>query len=355
MTLRIDELLLNSSRENRSNLVKLKEEQLPVYVYGEGEYSVVVNKFLKDNFVHSISTFTSSGLNLYSKGGNFEFCDKPFNIVIGLADQLKARKLLDNLKSKIENCINVYYFALNPFYNVEENLLLENGERINLVLKNLNDIESKEILLNYLKSAISWSSEYLNPILPQYFPAFFHLSDSEIVVDGGAYIGDTLAEYQDKFGAFKEYHAFEPSFNNYLQLSSSPSLENMYKYNKGLGMSNSILLFNDGVAESSTSSFINSAFNQDNLREVQIVRLDDVIDEVTFIKLDIEGAELDALVGSASLISCCKPKIAVCIYHKFEHLWQIQEFLTSIRSDYRFSIRYHSVHRILTELVLYAY
>ena len=225
-------------------------------------------------------------------------------------------------------------------------MLLENNERINLVLKNLNDIESKEILLNYLKSAITYSSEYLNPILPQYFPTFFELSNYEIVVDGGAYTGDTLIEYQKKFSTFKEYHAFEPSFNNYLQLSTNSNLKNIFKYNKGLGLSNDILLFNDGVAESSTSSFLKTTFNQNNLKEVQIVRLDDLIDEVSFIKLDIEGAELDALIGSASLISRFKPKIAVCIYHKFEYLWQIQEFLFSIRSDYKFSIRYHSIPNI---------
>ena len=240
-----------------------------------------------------------------------------------------------------------------PYCRHKQTTLLPYYENFNI--EKINGINYLDLTQNCNSSYNSCEYEYLNPNLPQYFPQFFPITNHEIVVDGGAYIGDTLIEYKKIFNTFKEYHAFEPSNSNYLQLSINSNFENIYIYNKGLGLSNEMLLFNDGISESSTSSFLKSTFNQNNLKEVQIVRLDDLINEVSFIKLDIEGAELDALVGSASLISRFKPKIAVCIYHKFEHLWQIQEFLHSIRSDYKFSIRYHSIPKILTELVLYAY
>ena len=355
MKLDIQKFLFTYSSEKLDSLKVLKETKLPIFIFGEGEYANIVNKFLESNNIKTVCNFTSNNNNLFSNGNNFTFSDEPFIIVLGIADQSKATNLLNSLKSQLNNRATIYYFALNPFYNLSEEVLIQNFDRINLVLDNLDDIESKEILLNYLRSALSFSNEYLNPNLPQYFPQFFRLTNHEIVVDGGAYIGDTLIEYKKIFNTFKEYHAFEPSNNNYLQLATNSNFENIYIYNKGLGLSNEMLLFNDGITESSTSSFLKSTFNQNNLKEVQIVRLDDLINDVSFIKLDIEGAELDALVGSASLISRYKPKIAVCIYHKFEHLWQIQEFLYSIRSDYKFSIRYHSIPKILTELVLYAY
>jgi FkbM family methyltransferase len=347
----------NISFYKRDILAKLKTEKSPTYIFGEGEYSTIIKKFLIENKINVLKNFTFIGNDLFYKGNQFEFIEGSFNIVIGIgiADESKARALISSFKDKLNNCTGIHYFALNPFYNLNKEILISNSDKLNLVLNILNDNESKQIFINYLKSAFSFSSEYLSNTMPQYFPSFFHLTDKEIVVDGGAYIGDTLDEYLNIHKKFLQYHAFEPSIHNFLELSKYKIENDLYIYNKGLGLSNKTLLFHDGVESSTTSSFVSSSFNSNNLLEVQIVRLDDILSKVTFIKLDIEGAELDALIGSANLISICKPKIAVCIYHKFEHLWQIIDFLKSLRSDYKFSIRYHSISNILTELVLYAY
>ena len=345
----------NISFNKRDILSKLKTEKSPTYIFGEGEYSTIVSKFLIENKINVLKHFTLIGNELFHKGNQFEFIEGTFNIVIGIADESKARTLISSFKDKLNNSTGIYYFALNPFYNLNKEILVSNSDKLNLVLNILNDNESKQIFTNYLKSAFSFSSQYLSNTMPQYFPSFFQLTDKEIVVDGGAYIGDTLDEYLRIHQKFLQYHAFEPSIHNFLELSKYKNSNDLYIYNKGLGLSNKTLLFHDGVESSTTSSFVSSSFNSNNLHEVQIVRLDDVLSKVTFIKLDIEGAELDALIGSANLISNCKPKVAVCIYHKFEHLWQIIDFLKSLRSDYQFSIRYHSISNILTELVLYAY
>jgi FkbM family methyltransferase len=326
----------NISFDKRDILAKLITEKSPTYIFGEGEYSTIVSKFLIENKINVLKNFTLIGNDLFHKGNQFEFIEGSFNIVIGIADESKARTLISSFKDNKE-------------------ILISNSDKLNLVLNILNDNESKQIFINYLKSAFSFSSEYISNTMPQYFPSFFDLTDKEIVVDGGAYIGDTLDEYLNIHKKFLQYHAFEPSIHNFLELSKYKISNDLYIYNKGLGLSNKTLLFHDGVESSTTSSFVSSSFNSNNLLEVQIVRLDDILSKVTFIKLDIEGAELDALIGSANLISIFKPKIAVCIYHKFEHLWQVIDFLKSLRSDYKFSIRYHSISNILTELVLYAY
>jgi FkbM family methyltransferase len=345
----------NLSIEKRNIISKLKTEKTPTYIFGEGEYSTIVSKFLIENQINILNNFTLNGYDLFYNGNQFDFINEPFNLVIGIADETKARNLISRFNSKLINCTGIHYFALNPFYNLNKEIIIANLEKLNLVLSMLNDYDSKMIFSNYLKSAVTFSNEYLSNTMPQYFPSFFQLTDKEIVVDGGAYIGDTLNDYLRIHKSFLQYHAFEPSMHNFVELSKNKISNNLFVYNKGLGLSNQNLLFHDGVESSTTSSFVSSTFNSNNLMEVQIVRLDDIISEVTFIKLDIEGAELDALIGSAHLISVCKPKIAVCVYHKFEHLWQIIDFLKSLRSDYKFSIRYHSLSNILTELVLYAY
>ncbi len=343
------------STEKHISLNTLKNSNYPIYIFGDGEYSKIVRQFLKSNGIEVRANLISKGNQLFIDGKSVTKLDSPFSLVIGIADQAKAEKLISGLSKELNSCIASYYFCLNPFYNIDSDMLYLNWDRICILLDLLHDDESKIVIQQYLLSGASLNNVLLNPIFPQYFPSFSSLTDREIVVDGGAYIGDTLDEYLKYHKSFHEYHAFEPSSQNFIRLNQGRNVENLFLYNNGLGLSNQALLFHDGDSTTTTSSFHSSTFNGENLREVQIVRLDDTIPKVSFIKLDIEGAELDALIGSAKLIATYKPKIAVCIYHKFEHLWQVIDFLMSLRSDYKFSVRYHSTPKILTELVLYAY
>ena len=83
----------------------------------------------------------------------------------------------------------------------------------------------------------------------------------------------------------------------------------------------------------------------------------DTIDNLTgetadFIKMDIEGAELQALQGAKNTIKKCHPVLAVCVYHKCDDLWVIPEYIKSIDSTYQFYLRAYSKYS--QELVLYA-
>jgi len=350
----IPDLLSAYTHGKHSLIKKLQHSSYPIYIFGDSEYALVVKAYLVFNSLRVEGNIVSKVEDLYLNGYKFDDLDHRYHIVIGMASQTKAELILNKFTKK--NCVSVDYFALNPFYNLDNEMIRSSQDRISSVFNSLNDINSQEILSSYLKMALSNDITFLKPTTPQYFPKYMELSQNEIVVDGGAYTGDTLAVYVNIYKHFKEYHAFEPSTFNFNKLSSFSQLQdNIFLNNKGLGLSNTKLLFHDEDSESSTSSFVTSLFNSEKLKEVEIVRLDDYIQNVSFIKLDIEGAELDALIGSASLITKFKPKIAVCIYHKFEHLWQILDLLKSLRDDYRFSIGYHSTPNILTELVLYAY
>lgn len=64
---------------------------------------------------------------------------------------------------------------------------------------------------------------------------------------------------------------------------------------------------------------------------------------VDYIKLDIEGAELDMLHGAAKTITRCKPKMAVSAYHKPEDLWTLATYIKSLRADYEFEFRHYQI------------
>ena len=73
---------------------------------------------------------------------------------------------------------------------------------------------------------------------------------------------------------------------------------------------------------------------------------------VTFIKMDVEGYELASLRGAQKVIQKWKPKLAVCIYHRRQDLWEVQEYIASLVPSYRFYMR--AYEDTTTELVLYA-
>ncbi len=82
--------------------------------------------------------------------------------------------------------------------------------------------------------------------------------------------------------------------------------------------------------------------------------LDEAIGEESpsFIKMDIEGAELEALKGAKNIIQKYAPKLAVCVYHKPEDMEEIPQLLLEYNPNYRFYLRHYSL--TMNETVLYA-
>lgn len=71
--------------------------------------------------------------------------------------------------------------------------------------------------------------------------------------------------------------------------------------------------------------------------------MDSLIEEkVSFVKMDIEGAEAIALKGAKNHILNDHPKLAICCYHKPEDLWKIPEQVMAIRNDYRLYLRHYT-------------
>jgi len=87
---------------------------------------------------------------------------------------------------------------------------------------------------------------------------------------------------------------------------------------------------------------------------VNCVTLDSALSgaEPTYIKMDIEGAELDALNGARGIIQQHSPVLAICTYHLQNHLWKIPLLIQSINPNYRFFLRPHLLEG--WDLVCYA-
>ena len=88
--------------------------------------------------------------------------------------------------------------------------------------------------------------------------------------------------------------------------------------------------------------------------EVPVVNLDESVDErITFIKMDIEGAEREAIIGAANHIRVDKPKMSICLYHRPDDIRIIVTMLNELNPNYQFFLRHYSLKH--KETVLYCF
>ena len=115
----------------------------------------------------------------------------------------------------------------------------------------------------------------------------------------------------------------------------------------GLWDSKDELGFTQG--ENATAKISSEATNKIKVDSIDNICSDE---KVTFIKMDIEGSEQKALQGAARVIKRDKPKLAICIYHSPEDLYEIPFWIKSIVPEYKLYIRHHS--DTASETVVYA-
>jgi FkbM family methyltransferase len=186
----------------------------------------------------------------------------------------------------------------------------------------------------------------------------FTLSSHEVFVDCGAYDGDTIAAFLRATNTHvNRIIAFEPdgvSFRRCQEyLASLPEAvrQRIELWPFALGAQKGTVSFSQGGLPSSSIAI--RAPDADRV-DVACVSLDDVLTgkSPTFIKMDIEGAEPDAILGAKTTIASRAPILTVCSYHQQDHVWSIPLLISSVRSDYRFYLRPHLVE--VWDLVCYA-
>lgn len=185
----------------------------------------------------------------------------------------------------------------------------------------------------------------------QYFSADIPLHVCKTFVDVGAYDGDSIDGLTKRFGQIENYIAFEPDQENFNKLSdkvkNAPFYGNAFLYPCGLWNKNEMLTMNSGAGEA-------SAISSSGSTSISVVALDSIIIGLPpdYIKMDIEGAEIEALQGAKNLIQRYKPDLAISVYHKPEHVYQIQQLIHSWNLDYSFYLRQYG--HCGFDLVLYA-
>lgn len=187
---------------------------------------------------------------------------------------------------------------------------------------------------------------------PYFLLDIFSFSKDTVLLDGGAYIGDTIELLaRVTSGAFRYVYAFEPNPHTYSKL-----VETCKKYPgmvdpifAGLDDHDGVMPF---VYEDSGSKI-----DKDGNEEIRVIDAGAFLNGLNelkpnFIKLDIEGRESEVLSSMKDYIQREKPDMAVSIYHKLEDLWNLPLLLHEIYPEYKLYIRHQSNY--YTETICYA-
>lgn len=220
----------------------------------------------------------------------------------------------------------------------------------------LGDSKSKETMICIILARILGQEKYYkrcqNFEYPQYFDKdILAVEEQEVFVDGGAFIGDTAIEMNRSFSSASKIYSYELDSRNAKEAYCNWEKENIKNAElrlKGLSNENK----KTGIVSNGNASHISNSLDEGAL-SVELVKLDDDLKEkVTFVKLDIEGAEKDAICGMKRHISEEHPKLAICVYHLPDDIWAISELIHSINGSYRFFLRHYT--DMAWETVLYA-
>ena len=183
-----------------------------------------------------------------------------------------------------------------------------------------------------------------------YFEPTTAVSRGDHVVDAGACEGAFGLECIHRYGAERVYN-FEPDSRMARALALTAErngLRNRYQVRQAaVGAESGILPFMEPGTDVLLAHIVtdaNPAAQSGRLTEVEQLSLDDwaervKIEKVSYLKIDVEGFDLDTLVGAKELIKRWRPKIAVTTYHDPQHADQIHDFLASLDLGYRTRVK----------------
>lgn len=289
------------------------------------------------------------------------------NVFIGTNTRAFCYEIVHKLNSMGYRKEDIFHSStiLDINESVAKQYIVNNKEQYEKVYHALADKESREIYENILYYYVKSNRDYIKKAYSisiasggekQYFDSKLILGNNEVFVDCGAWIGDTIIDFAEETkSCFEKVYAFEgngelfPVMNTLLKLKQIRDKVEVYEC--AVASFNGELKF----ASNACTGGGRIATDEENATAVKAVKLDDVLanKRVTFIKMDIEGAELEALKGAESLIKENKPKMAICVYHNnAKDLLNVPLYLMEKYPNYRFYIRHYDKNTP-SETVLY--
>jgi len=229
---------------------------------------------------------------------------------------------------------------------------LTNQEQYRKAYDSMEDDFSKAVFIGKLRYSYFADdiSKVARPEDEEYFDENVVLSQEEVFVDCGGFDGDSALRFLEKTDRkYKKIIIFEPEESKEERIRANLKGVNYELYMQGVWSENTSLYFETKDNPSSCVSKV-----QGFGTEVKVVALDNVVYEEapTFIKMDIEGSEKNALLGANRIIRDYRPKLAICVYHKPEDLFELPLLMKELNPSYKLYMRHYS--RGMFQTICYA-
>lgn len=325
--------LLNSAQKNAQEgwddmLTQLQKSGKKVVLYGAGTCGEII------------------GLQMQKEGWDFfAYCDRN---AVAMSDGKLNRPVLTP-EQLLEQANDCYVLICSTDYDTEiEQYLVENHF-------------PKDHILPYFRS---FGRSFSNLIKKEYleFPEYFQKNTA--FIDGGAFHAEDSIRFAAwSGGKYSCIYAFEPDPDSYQQAEQAlqnAKLKHVKLIPAALGQVSDVATFvashnmySHIQTEEAVPGNLNPVNDSTHIYKIPIKRLDDVAEHtVGFIKLDVEGQEMNALLGAKKTIQRDRPLLAICVYHRPGDMLDIMTYLHDLVPEYRFYLRHYS--QIQYETVLYA-
>ena len=344
------------------------KSQSPIFIFGTGTFGVDTARALLSSG-YNVTGFVSNqeirnninGINVYE--WEQLSIDADAQLLLGILNPNDALSFF--YKQAIEFGFKKVFLPWDFIGHIEQEMgwrfwlkpkefLLEHRKHLERVLPILSDSRSRECLWNVFKFRSGQHLDYshFNHSENHYFNELTLRAKTSVsgYLDVGAYHGETLMELESLVPV-EMAMMFEPDDSNFSRLlSSKPKFKTKRVQCLPLGISdrNSLVSFNSFGSESSGFSIYGNG-------EVLCVRIDDVVpldEKIDFLKIDVEGAEMAVLRGAKNIITTHRPTMAISLYHNWNDLWVIPNYVKEMHAGYKLLIRQHMNNSF--ELVLYA-
>ena len=330
---------------------ELSRETRPIVVYGMGngadklierfsKYGIeIADFFASDGFVRGHS-FHGKRVKSFS-----EIMEEYSDFVIVLSFASNRNEVLDMLEEidssydmlvpDMPVCDTSEYFD-KDFYN-------ENYREISRAYNTLSDDFSRSLFASIVWFKLTGRMKYIMNFTSEKSEIYDLLSPekNEIILDLGAYNGDTVREAKEYFVNLKTAYALEPDRRNFKKLLKYSEAENDIKVvpiNSAVWSEVSVGDFSDSGNRNSTVSA--TASYEHKTTEVSLVSVDSLsLEKVDYIKYDVEGAEYEALVGSHEAVLRCRPTMLVSLYHRSRDIFHLVNYLHERYPFYAMKLR----------------
>lgn len=325
----------------------LKNSSKPIVLYGMGNGADKIINVLNSYDISFSGVFASDGFvrNKEFHGhkiSSYDLLKQKFGDMIVLLCFGSSRdEVIENIK-RISQEQELYAPEVPVIGGglFTEEYLNSNLDALNEVYNSLADEKSRETFEDIINFKLSGKIDYLfhcEVSEAEPYESFLKLNKKEDFLDLGAYNGDTVKDFLSRVKEYNSIIAVEPDEKSYRKLSlNMKDTKNVVCVNKCISSFSGKGNFGMYGGRNSTVA--------SNGRETEFITVDSLLKgkPVSYIKMDVEGQEAEAIKGARETILKCKPKMLISCYHKTDDFLKLPKAVNEIRGDYKIYLRHFS-------------